>query len=39
MKHKLNSNSTNIERFLEKGFGTAVNIAQTVRHILGGGRS
>ena len=37
--YKLNVNNTNIERFLEKGFGTTVDIAQTVRQIMNGGRS
>lgn len=38
-RYKLNSNITNIERFLEKGFGTTVDIAQTVRQIVNGGHS
>jgi hypothetical protein len=32
-------NNMNIEYFLEKGFGTTVDIAQTVRQIMNGGRS
>lgn len=37
--YKLNNINMNIEYFLEKGFGTTVDIAQTVRQIMNGGRS
>ena len=37
--YKLNVNNTNIGHFLKKGFGTTVDIAQTVRQIVNGGRS
>lgn len=37
--YKLNVNNMNIGHFLEKGFGTTVDIAQTVRQIMNGGRS
>ena len=37
--YKLNVNNTNIEHFLKKGFGTAIDITQTVRHIVNGGHS
>ena len=37
--YKLNDNNMNIGHFLEKGFGTTVDTAQTVRQIVKGGRS
>lgn len=37
--YKLNVNNTNIGHFLEKGFGMTIDITQTVRQILNGGRS
>ncbi len=37
--YKLNVNNMNMGHFLEKGFGTTIDITQTVRQIMNGGHS